>query len=116
MKKMSIIYLAFNHKQVINNFITGNTKVSIKIGETGHSDVRASQLKAKGETIGKYVEVVNNSAVRKYIESYIRLKIQTLTPEAISNGYDHFVIEQGTYKPIADNFEDWVYEALKGIQ
>ena len=115
MKKMSIIYLAYNTNDAIQNIRTGGIALRIKIGQTANSDVRASQLKKKGEYLDRYAEVPNNAAVRQYIESYIRLKITNFVPN-VHNGYDHFTIDQHDYKSIADNFGGWVYEAVKGIQ
>lgn len=111
---MSIVYLAYNLEDVRINFCTGTDILNIKIGQTENSDVRASQLKRKGEYIDKYVEVPNNATVRMYIESCIRLKISNSVAN-IHNGYDHFTINQRAYRTIADHFEEWVYEALKGI-
>ena len=114
MKKMSIIYLAYNTNDAIQNIRTGGIALRIKIGQTANSDVRASQLKKKGEYLDRYIEVPNNAAVRQYIEGYVRLKITNFVPN-VHNGYDHFTIDQHAYKPIADHFGEWVYEALKGI-
>ena len=53
MIKKSIVYLAVNTESIIRVALEESTQITCKIGETEHSDVRASQVKKKGDRIDK---------------------------------------------------------------
>ena len=112
MNKKSIVYLAVNTESIINVALEESTCIICKIGETEHSDVRASQLKKKGERIDKYIEVRNDKALRRYIESCLRYYIDS-TEDATLFGNDHFYMSLATYNLIRSQFVDLVSQAIR---
>lgn len=112
MTKKSIIYLAVNTESIIKVALEESSRIICKIGETEHSDVRASQLKKKGERIDKYIEVRNDKALRRYIESCLRYYIDSME-EAELFGNDHFNTSLATYNRIRSQFTDLVNKAIK---
>lgn len=107
MKKMSIVYLAINTDSVINAAIGESQTVICKIGETRHSDVRASQLKQKGERIDLYKNVPDNTSLRKALEACLRLHIDAFD-DAQLFGNDHFKMSLDTYNKVRQNFFTWL--------
>lgn len=112
MTKKSIVYLAVNTESVIRVALEELTRIVCKIGETEHSDVRASQLKKKGERIDKYIEVRNDKALRRYIESCLRYYIDSMEDTELF-GNDHFSTSLATYNIIRSQFTDLVNQAIK---
>lgn len=112
MTKKSIIYLAVNTESIIRVALEESTDIICKIGETEHSDVRASQLKKKGERIDKYIEVRNDKALRRYIESCLRYYIDSIEDTKLF-GNDHFSLSLATYNHIRSQFTDLVNKAIK---
>lgn len=107
MKKMSIVYLAINTDSVISAAIGESQIIICKIGETKHSDVRASQLKQKGERIDLYKNVPDNASLRKAMEAYLRLRIDAFD-DAQLFGTDHFRMSLATYNKVRQNFFTWL--------
>lgn len=107
MKKMSIVYLAINTDSVISAAIGESQTIICKIGETKHSDVRASQLKQKGERIDLYKNVPDNASLRKAMEAYLRLHIDAFD-DAQLFGTDHFRMSLATYNKVRQNFFTWL--------
>ena len=112
MIKKSIVYLAVNTESIIRVALEESTQITCKIGETEHSDVRASQLKKKGERIDKYIEVRNDKALRRYIESCLRYYIDSIEDTELF-GNDHFRLSLATYNLIRSQFTDLVNQAIK---
>lgn len=112
MNKKSIVYLAINTESIVKVALKESACVICKIGETEHSDVRASQLKKKGEKIDKYIEVRNDRALRRYIESCLRYCIDSIEDTTLF-GNDHFRMSLTTYNLIRSQFEDLVAQAMK---
>ena len=112
MTKKSIVYLAINTESVLKVALEESSRIICKIGETEHSDVRASQLKKKGERIDKYIEVRNDKALRRYIESCLRYYIDSMEDTELF-GNDHFHMSLATYNLIRSQFADLVSQAIK---
>lgn len=100
----SEIYIAINVED----------KTFIKIGETTNARRRNRQLKEDGFKVYESIEVGHGESCRLFIESYLRIKLESLNIKRIKR--DYFYCKHNTISDfVLNNFEVWVDDALNNF-